>query len=42
MFVGVSSVTFGVVYITIISVISFHHSLNSFAELGEISCFGTV
>lgn len=40
--VGVSSVSFGAVYITINSVISFHHSLNSFVELGEVSCFGTV
>lgn len=33
MLVGVSSVSFGAVYVTIISIISFHHSLNGFAEL---------
>lgn len=42
MLVGVSSVSFGAVYITIIAIINFHHSLNSFAEVGEISCFGTI
>lgn len=42
MLVGVSSVSFGAVYITIISIINFHYSLNSFAELGEVSCLGTI
>lgn len=37
--VGVSFVSFGAVYITIISITNFHHSLNSLEELGEISCF---
>lgn len=37
--VGVSSVSFGAIYITIISIINFHHSLNSFEE---ISCFVSV
>lgn len=42
MLVGVSSVSFGAVYVTIISIINFHHSLNGFAELAEISCFENI
>lgn len=40
--VGVSSVSFGAVYITIISIINFCHSLNSFEELREIAWFMSV
>lgn len=40
--VGVSSVSFGAVYVTIISIINFHHSLSGFAELAEISCFENI